>query len=162
MSSWYVSLGISSVLSTLILKNNGPFIQTPFDYPNYRFAYKFMMFYLTWDKATTWDYVVHHNINFIGIFWSLLFDKNYEYMGRLLMYEMSTPWLSMYMITKNKWFVPIILGTFTYYRIYNNLDLFRYYSEVDLVIKTVHIVNTLLNFYWYSKILRKCYIKLLQ
>ena len=162
MSEWYLSLCISSVMSALILKNNGLLIKYPFDYPNYRFAYKFMAFYLSWDKPTGWDYTVHHNINFVGIFWCLLNDKYYEYMGRIFMYEMTTPWLSMYMITKNNWFVPMIVGTYTYYRIYNSLELFRYYNESDSVLKIVLVVNTALNSYWYSKILRKCYIKLIQ
>ena len=162
MSDWLVTTGLSSVISIIILKNNGPLIHAPFDYQNYRLVYSLMAFYLSWDNPKTWDYVIHHNINILGICWCMWFDKYYKFMGRILMYEMTTPWLGMYMMTKNIYMTPMILLTYSYYRIYNNIELFIYWKEVDIVVCIVHLVNTFLNFYWYSKILRKCYIKLIQ
>ena len=163
MSGWVIPTAISSAISTIIIYTNGPFINGVVEYENYKYIYNFLLIYFVLDNPVSWDYHVHHISNAMGITWCLWRGgMYYNFLGRILMYELSTPWLGLYMMTKNKWFVPIIVLTYFYYRIYNNLELFRYYKEVDSFILTVHITNTLLNFYWFSKIIRKCYIKLIQ
>ena len=162
MSDWIVTTGISSAVTAVILKNNGPYINYSNNYDDYKIIYKILLVYFAWDSPKTWDHYIHHQVNFVGIFWCMLCNRYYDLLGRMIMYEMTTPWLGLYMITKNKLFIPVILITYSYYRIYNSIEAFYYINSVDMILACVHIVNTILNFYWFSKIIRKCYVKLLQ
>lgn len=170
MSSWVFSLTISTIISLTLLKTNGPWINTDREYVFTEveqfspcdYICKFLVLYLACDKPITFDYTVHHFVNLWGIVWVYYQNNYFGFVKNILFYEMSTPWLSMYMITKNKWFVPYIVLTFFYYRIYTTLVLFKYFLEVDAVLKIVNVSNMLLNLYWFSKICRKCYVKLLQ
>ena len=168
---WLTSLGISTAVSVAIVKNNGLFLKFDPEYLNtsvqpyrdYDFILHGLLFWFSFEHPETWDYSLHHFTNGLGIWWTYYNKKNFGYINNVLMYEMSTPWLSMYMLTKNPLFAVALVLTYTYYRIFNSYYmLFAFFRSVDWITGMCHVCNTLLNTYWYSKILRKCYVKLLQ
>jgi len=108
------------------------------------------------------DYLIHHYINIIGITWVYWRNMYHGILQNTIMYEFTTPWLALYMMTKNRLLILPIVFTYTYYRMYLSLMHLQYIIYTDPVVVTVHLTNLGLNTYWYSKILRKCYIKLLQ
>lgn len=159
MIDWICSLIISSSICINLLEN-GVYIVTPEPYSvNFTRIYKCLCFYFTHDLLFTsqsLDYKLHHFSNLIGICWVFYTGKNYQIMSKYLMFEMSTPFLSLYKITKRKIFVPFLLASFTYYRVYNCLTMCYWnYQTTDSVLKLVHLCNTSLNLYWYYKIVRK-------
>jgi len=170
MDHWVFSLVFSSSISLLILKTTGPWINMDREYlftqveqfSVYDYICKILTLYLCFDNPTALDYKIHHFVNLWGIVWCYYQNKYFGFVKTLMFYEMTTPWLSLYMITKNKYTVPMILFTYMYYRVYVSLAIVRYIFEIDMVLKIVGLTNTALNMYWFSKILRKCYVKLLQ
>jgi hypothetical protein len=153
---------LSSTVSAVILCRS-PWINTEPEYllskeqvyPEFDILLKIVCVYLIFDRAATWDYWIHHNINVMGILWCYIVNNYCSFMNNILMFEMSTPFLNLYFMTKNPVWAPFIIVTYAYYRIYNCIVHFYYIGHVDNVITCVHTVNTALNFYWFTKILIK-------
>lgn len=162
----YISLGITGVVSGIIIRRS-PWINLDHDYLHsevepyneYFFIFMILSMYFTFDQPKTYDLIIHHNVNLLGIVWSLHKNINYGLLNNMLMFEMTTPVLCMYFITKSAIFVPLLIVMFAYYRVYNCLMHIRYLADVDMVIRVVHVCNTGLNIFWFYKILRKCYNK---
>lgn len=169
--SWGFSLALSGFVSSCVLLINGPWINTDpvflyssiDKYSPIHIPIMMILFYLFNDPYVQGlDYQIHHTVNALGITWCYWRNMYHGFLQNTMLYEFSTPWLALYMLTKNKWLILPILTTYTYYRVYNGFIMCNYFHYVDPVLSSVHFVNLCLNFYWYSKILRKCYVKLLQ
>jgi hypothetical protein len=169
--NWGLSLAFSSFVSSCILWVNGPWINTD---PMFLFSsieryspihvpiIAILMYLFNDPYVDGLDYKIHHSVNALGITWCYWRNRYHGFLQNTITYEFSTPWLALYMITKNKWLILPILATYTYYRMYNTLIMCSYIPYVDPVVASVYLTNLCLNTYWYTKILRKCYVKLLQ
>ena len=165
----YSTLAVTSVVSAILWRRNmwinmDPeylFSETE-PYKEYFVIFGVLCLYFIFDKPESFEYALHHNANLVGIVWMNYNNKCYGMLNNMLMFEFSTPVLCLYLITKRVIFVPLMIVLFVYYRIYNCIVHLRYLGQVDIVITGVHLINTGLNLYWFSKICRKCYIKLLQ
>lgn len=169
--SWAFSLGFSTFVSSCILWVNGPwfnldpvFLFSSIErYSPIHIPIIAILLYLFNDPYVQGiDYHIHHSVNAIGITWIYWRNMYHGFLQHIIMYEFTTPWLALYILTKNKWLCIPIVATYTYYRMYLSLLLLQYIPYTDPVIAGVHLVNLGLNTYWYTKILRKCYIKLIQ
>lgn len=168
--SWAFSLGFSTFVSSCILWVNGPwinldpvFLMSSVDrYSPIHIPVIAILLYLFNHTPDSLDYRIHHTVNALGITWVYWINKYHGFLQNILMYEFTTPWLALYVLTKNRWMCIPIVATYSYYRMYLSLLLLQYIQYIDPVIATIHLTNLCLNTYWYSKILRKCYIKLLQ
>ena len=169
-NSWWFSFIYSSIIALIVLKTNGLYLNLEEDYlfsvkqpyPIYDMIFKFLFLYFILDKPKTLDYAFHHSVNAAGIYWIFINNKYFGFLNNMLMFELSSPWLCLYMLTKKTILVVPIVVTYSYYRIYNTLYTFKYIYNADIVIALIHLSNTILNIYWFSKIIKKCYTKFIQ
>ena len=168
---WIFSLVFSTLVSGCTFWLHGPWIRTD---PEYLFSpidpssfihvpiIGVLLCLMNDNHVDGLDYQIHHAVNALGITWCYWRNMYQGMLNNNMMFEYTTPFLSLYMLTKNKWLcIPIVI-TYSYYRIYLGLVGLRYVIYTDFVLIFVHMTNLFLNTYWFTKILRKCYVKLIQ
>ena len=168
---WFLSLGLSTFVSSCLLWIRGPWLvrdpvnlfsgidrQSAIHVPIIA-----VMLYLFNDPYVKGlDYQIHHAVNAFGITWCYWRERYHGFLENIMLYEFSTPWLALYMITKCKWFTVPLVITYMYYRLYNTWLMLVWVPYADPVAGTLLVANMGVNLYWFTKILRKCYVKLLQ
>ena len=108
----------------------------------------------------TWEYVIHHILSIILAIQDQYFSEMHQYQLLLFRTEYSTIILNLYHLSRQKFWLPIFIILFGYFRIINVFIFFISKKFQIHFYECPFIALFLLNLYWFKLIMCYIYTKL--